>query len=201
MTTELILASGSRARRQMLEAAGVRFQVVPADVDEDAHRLSISEHDVHGGPARVAQVLARVKAEEVSRRFPQALVIGGDQVLALGREIFTKPADLGAARVCLERLSAQMHQLHSAVALASAGAQVWSHLDTASLTMRLLSPAFVDEYLHRAGERVCSSVGAYELEGLGIQLFERVEGDYFTILGLPLLPLLAQLRRMSAIPT
>lgn len=199
MTTELILASGSRARRQMLEAAGLTFRVVPADVDEEAHRQTMAEFDVNGGPKRVAQVLARVKAEEVSRRFPQALVIGGDQVLALGREVLAKPADLAAARAVLERLSGRTHHLHSAVSLARGGAQVWSHIDTAALTMRAMSPAFLDDYVRRAGDRICASVGAYELEGLGVQLFERIEGDYFTILGLPLLPLLAQLRRLGQI--
>lgn len=197
MSTELILASGSRARRQMLEAAGLAFRVVPADVDEEAHRRAMVEHDVNGGPPRVAQVLARVKAEEVSRRFPHALVIGADQVLALRREIFTKPADLGAARAALEQLAGHTHHLHSAVTLARGGAQIWSHIDSAALTMRALSAAFLDDYVRRAGERICASVGAYELEGLGVQLFERIEGDYFTVLGLPLLPLLAELRRVG----
>lgn len=196
---EMILASGSRARRQMLEAAGLAFRVVLADVDEDEHRRSMGEKDVNGGPARVAQVLARVKAEEVSRRFPDALVMGADQVLALGAEVFTKPTDLADARASLERLSGRMHHLHSAVSVARGGTQVWSHLDTASLTMRDLAPRFLDDYVQRAGERICASVGAYELEGLGVQLFERIEGDYFTILGLPLLPLLAELRRLGAI--
>ena len=199
MTRELILASGSRARREMLESAGLTFRVVPADVDEEAHRQSMSEHVVNGGPRRVAQVLARVKAEEVSRRFPHALVIGADQVLALGAEVFTKPADLAAARVALERLAGRVHHLHSAVALARGGTQVWAHMDSAALTMRTMSSAFLDGYIERAGERICASVGAYELEGLGVQLFERIEGDYFTILGLPLLPLLGELRRLGQI--
>lgn len=198
--TDLILASGSQTRRRMLEAAGVAFRVVPAEVDEDAIRANLAESDPNGGPVRVAEVLARVKAEEVSRRFPQALVIGGDQVLALGPEVFTKPIDRAAARVSLERLAGRTHQLHSAVVLARGGTAVWRHVDTASLTMRELSRAFVEDYLACAGEQVCAAVGAYEIEGLGIQLFERVDGDYFTILGLPLLPLLAQLRRQGVLP-
>ena len=194
----LILASGSATRRKMLEAAGIVFDVVPADVDEDAHKLAL-ESDVNGSPQRTAAVLARLKAEEVSRRHLDALVIGADQVLALGREIFSKPADLEGARASLARLSGRQHQLHSVVSLARGGTQIWSHTDTATLTMRNLSAAFLDEYLRRAGEGICHSVGAYEIEGLGIQLFERIEGDYFTILGLPLLALLAELRNRGAV--
>lgn len=196
---ELILASGSAARRRVLDAAGVAFRVVPADIDEDAHRRALEQHDPHGGPPRVASVLARLKAEEVSRRHPKALVIGADQVLALGREVVTKAPDLAAARLCLERLGGRTHQLHAAVSLARGGAQVWAHLETASLTMRTLSATFLDDYLDRAGVGICASVGAYEIEGLGLQLFERIDGDVFTILGLPMLPLLAELRRQGAI--
>ena len=196
---DLNLASSSHTRRHMLEAAGVAFRVVPATVDEDAIRQSLADHDHHGSAIRMAEVLARAKAEEVSRRFPGALVIGADQILALDRQVFTKPADLAAARDSLQRLSGHTHQLHSAVAIAVDGNQTWHHVDTASLTMRTLSDAFLDDYLARAGERVCASVGAYELEGRGIQLFERIEGDYFTILGLPLLPLLGELRRRGVL--
>jgi septum formation protein len=195
--TDLILASGSATRRKMLEDAGLAFRVVPADVDEDDIRDTLVTHDPNSGPVRMAQVLARAKAEEVSRRHPEALVIGGDQILALGREVFTKPADLSAARAALQRLSGRTHALHSAVTLACGGSMAWQHVETARLTMRALSDGFIDDYLARAGERVCASVGAYELEGLGIQLFERIEGDYFTILGLPLLPLLAELRHQA----
>lgn len=196
---DLVLASGSAARRQMLEAAGLTFRVVPADVDEDAIRAVLTDIDLDGGPERVAGVLARAKAEEVSRRMPAALVIGADQVLALGREIFTKATDLAAARRALRALSGHTHRLLSAASLAIGGVQVWSHLDTASLGMREISDAFLDDYLARAGDRVCASVGAYELEGLGVQLFDRIVGDYFTILGLPLLPLLAELRARGAV--
>ena len=188
---DLILASGSVARRQMLAAAGVTFRVVPADVDEDAIRTELGDRT---DPAEVARVLARAKAEEVSRRNPAALVIGADQVLALGGEIYTKPAGLDEARKALRSLAGHQHHLHCAVSLARNGGHVWGRVDSAALVMRRFSDSFLDDYLARAGERVCACVGAYELEGLGIQLFETIEGDYFTILGMPLLPLLAELR-------
>lgn len=197
----LILASSSRVRRAMLEAAGVACRVFAADVDEDEVRQNLGTHDHHGGPERMASALARAKAEDVSRRHPHALVIGADQILALGPEVFTKPAGLTGARDCLLRLSGQTHCLHAAVSLAHAGNEVWCHLGTAAMAMRQLSVGFIDDYLTRAGERVCASVGAYEIEGLGIQLFDRIDGDYFTILGMPLLPLLAELRARGLLST
>ena len=203
---DLVLASASQTRRRMLEAAGLEFRVVPAEVDEDDLRRNLTDPDHHvtasgGTPVRMAAMLARAKAEEVSRRYPNALVIGADQILALGREVFTKSANQAAARDALRRLSGRTHQLHSAVALAVGGESKWHEVHTANLTMRALSDRFLDDYLARAGERVCISVGAYEIEGLGIQLFQGIEGDYFTILGLPLLPLLAELRRRGALTT
>jgi septum formation protein len=197
---DIVLASGSRARRAMLEAAGVVFRVVRPDVDEEAIRLQCQREGMTNGPKVVAQALARAKAEEVSRREPDALTIGADQVLALGAEIFTKPVDVSAARDSLERLAGRRHLLHSAVSLAVGGHERWGHVDTARLDMRIVSKAFLDDYLARAGERVLGSVGAYELEGLGVQLFERIEGDYFTILGMPLLALLGELRAHGALP-
>jgi septum formation protein len=197
---DIVLASGSRARRAMLEAAGVAFRVVIPDVDEEAIRLQCQREGMTNGPKVVAQALARAKAEEVSRREPDALTIGADQVLALGAEIFTKPVDVSAARDSLERLAGRRHLLHSAVSLAVGGHERWGHVDTARLDMRIVSKAFLDDYLARAGERVLGSVGAYELEGLGVQLFERIEGDYFTILGMPLLALLGELRAHGALP-
>jgi septum formation protein len=183
----------------MLEAAGLSFAVSPADLDERAIRETLSAGDTQVDPADVAEVLARAKAEAVSRAHPEAIVIGADQVLALGDEIFEKPAGLDGARAHLEKLSGRTHQLHSAVVLARAGEVIWAHVDTASLTMRAFTAAFLDDYLSRAGPVVCESVGAYQLEGLGVQLFERIEGDYFTILGLPLLPLLDELRLRKVI--
>ena len=195
---QIVLASASRARRELLASAGVAFTVEPADVDEPAIRRKLAKMG-EAGPLQVAEILARAKAEDVSAKHGGSLVIGADQVLALGAEILSKPADAGAARTSLLQLKGRTHELHSAVALAEDGAVAWSHVATARLTMRDFSDAFLDEYLRRAGDRIGQSVGAYELEGLGVQLFERIEGDYFTILGLPLLPLLSELRKRGRI--
>ena len=195
----LILASASRSRGQMLAAAGVEFTVIPSKVDEPELRRKLEADGRKREPSELAGFLARAKAEDVSRENPGALVIGADQVLSLGSTIYGKPKDLDEARRHLNSFRGRLHELHSAVALAENGAIVWSDCRTASLTMRLFSRAFVDDYLARVGSEVCQSVGAYQLEGLGLQLFEAVEGDYFTILGLPLLPLLAQLRSRRAI--
>ncbi len=192
----LVLASGSRARRDMLQAAGVACTVQAADVDEVAIRVRLAAGTL---PTEVATVLATAKALVVSKQRPGAMVIGSDQVLALGLEILSKPGDRIAARAQLASLRGRTHALHSAVALARDGAMVWSGVDIAELAMRDFSDAFLDSYLDAVGEDVCHSVGAYHLEGLGIQLFDRVRGDYFTILGMPLLPLLAELRRLGII--
>ncbi|MFM9849823.1 MAG: Maf family protein [Hyphomicrobiaceae bacterium] len=197
--TRLVLASGSGSRRQMLDAAGLTFDVAPADVDERAIREALQADDSGIEPADVAEVLARAKAEIISRQHPEALVIGADQILALDDEIFEKPADLAGARGHLQKLRGRTHQLHSAVVVAEHGEVVWAHVDTASLTMHAFSADFLENYLTLAGTVICDSVGAYQLEGLGVQLFERIDGDYFTILGLPLLPLLAELRARKII--
>jgi septum formation protein len=194
---QLVLASASPSRRRMLEAAGVAFEVVPADVDEEALRRRLAGVPV----ARIAETLARAKAEAVSARLPEALVIGADQVLALGDRVLGKPHGTAEAREQLKLLRGTAHSLHTAVGLALAGATVWSHADTASLVMRPFSDTFLEGYLAEMGERVCQTVGAYEIEGRGVQLFERVAGDQFTIIGLPLLPLLAELRARGAIGT
>jgi len=198
---ELVLASGSRARRDMLKAAGLEFDVVPADVDEPAlrERLQAENPRVEGGDIAVA--LARAKAEAVSLRRPGALVIGADQVLTVGQRVYEKPQDVPAARTSLLELRGVTHELFSGVALAQDGGILWSDLSSARLTMRAFSMEFLDEYLVNAGGRLTESVGAYQLEGLGLQLFERVDGDYFTILGMPLLPLLAELRARGFIGT
>ena len=203
MAPRVILASGSAARRQMLAAAGLSFDVIPSEVDEGALRYELDvELLIHDGfPQQVAQVLAEAKAVDVSRRHPGALVIGADQVLRLAGSngVFTKPCSRTAARTQLRQLSGKTHLLHSAVVLALDGKVVWHELASSAMTMRDVSDAFIDDYLTRASDTVCTSVGAYQLEGLGIQLFEKIEGDYFTILGLPLLPLLAELRRLKVI--
>ncbi len=190
-TSALLLASASPFRRKMLEAAGVPFRVVPADVDESALKRRLAGKVAAEG---LAEALAAAKAVAVSARFPTDLVIGADQVLALGDEMVGKPRDKDAARAQLQRLRGRMHRLLTAVALAQGGRVVWSTIDAATLTMRDFSGAFLNEYLARCGERLQGTAGAYEIEGLGIQLFDRVEGDYFTIIGLPLIPLLAELR-------
>lgn len=190
---EIVLASTSRARRELLAAAGVAFTVEAADVDEPAVRAKLgSGRRVE--PRHVAEVLAAAKAEDVGGKRPGSLVIGADQVLALGDELLSKAPTLEAARTTLRKLRGRTHELHSAVAFAQKGKVAWAHVATARLTMRDFSDAFLDDYLKRASDSVGQSVGAYELEGLGVQLFERIEGDYFTILGLPLLPVLAELR-------
>ena len=198
---QIILASTSRARREVLAAAGVPFTVEAADVDEPAIRRKLLAGVAPVRPQQIAEALARAKAEDVSRRHRDALVIGGDQVLALGTELLSKAKDEAAARATLMKLKGRMHELHSSVALAADGKVLWAHTGTARLKMRAFSDAFLDEYLTRAGDRIGQSVGAYELEGLGVQLFETIEGDYFTILGLPLLPLLAELRAQGMIPS
>ena len=196
---DLILASASISRRRLLEAAGLSFRVVPADIDEAALKRSLMSDKSTARGNAVAEALARAKAEAVSRRVPGALVIGADQVLALGEELFDKPPDLAAARAQLMRLRGKTHQLLSAASLAVAGKSMWQLTETATLTMRAFSPDALDRYLASAGASVTRSVGAYEIEGPAIQLFERIEGDYFTILGLPLLPLLAELRTRGAL--
>jgi septum formation protein len=195
----LILASASPYRRKMLQAAGLSFRIVPADVDEAALKRGLAAQSPKPTPAAVADVLACAKAESVSVRHSSTTVIGADQILALGSELLDKPGDLAAARVQLERLRGKTHRLISAVALAEAGKVLWTHVDEAVLTMRLFSPEFLDRYLAEAGPGLGQIVGAYEIEGPGVQLFERVEGDHFTIIGLPLVPLLAELRSRGVI--
>lgn len=195
----LILASESRARREMLSAAGLEFEAMASGVDERAARAAMAATGDAVDAVSIAQQLAGAKAEAVSRVHPDALVIGGDQVLALGKEVFEKPAGIEAARKSLMRLRGREHALHSAVTLAEKGRVVWRHVQSARLVMRPFSDAFLDDYLATVGPRVLGVVGAYELEGRGVQLFERIEGDYFTILGMPLLVLIEQLRRREVI--
>jgi septum formation protein len=195
----VILASSSATRRELLEGAGLAFTAIPADLDEGALRKKLEREDAGIAPVRVAEVLAVAKAEAVSRDHPHALVIGCDQVLALGNQIFEKPRDVEEARTCLMMLRGREHYLHSGVALAEGGRVSWTHTDSARLKMRVFSAPALDAYLAGAGEGVCNSVGAYKIEGTAIQLFEKIEGDYFTILGLPLLPLIAELISRKAV--
>ena len=194
----LILASASKSRARILEAAGLAFIVEPPGLDETAMRQAVSGEGTLD-PRDVAEVLARAKAEAVSDLAPQAYVIGGDQILALGKTMLSKPDSMEAARRQLLDLSGKTHTLHIAVALATNGDTVWAETTVATLTMRKLSPQYIGRYLAAAGDEVLSSVGAYQLESLGVQLFDKMDGDYFSILGLPLIPLLDTLRREGVI--
>jgi septum formation protein len=194
----LILASSSKSRAKLLEAAGLAFIVEPPGLDESAMREAVGgEHAL--APHDVAEVLARAKAEAVSDIAPEAYVIGGDQVLAFGDVIMSKSESMEAARRQLLNLRGKTHTLHTAVAVATNGETIWAETTMATLTMRKLSPEFIGRYLAAAGEEVLSSVGAYQIESLGIELFEKIDGDYFSILGLPLIPLLDTLRREGVI--
>ncbi|MCC8946173.1 Maf family protein [Bradyrhizobium sp. Arg62] len=187
---KLILASQSRARKMLLENAGLDFEALPADIDERA----VQKNSGLSAPGEIASLLAREKALFVSRQRPGQYVVGADQTLALGQRMFSKPAGRTQAAEQLGLLAGRTHELHSAVSVARDGKVLFSDVGVARMTMRRLAAAEIESYLDHAGEAVMTSVGAYQLEGLGVHLFERIEGDHFTILGLPLLSLLAFLR-------
>lgn len=187
----LVLASKSAVRRLVLESAGIPVKAVAADIDERALEAKSGASD----PSAVASLLAREKAVAVSALYPGRLVVGADQTLALGLQRFSKPADGSAARQQLMSMRGKTHALHAAVAVVRDSRTVFEHCDAVHMTMRNFSDAFLDAYLDAAGDAVTASVGAYQVEKTGIQLFERIEGAYFTILGLPLLPLLDFLRQ------
>jgi septum formation protein len=195
--TAVVLASGSATRQSMLRAAGVDFTVDVAAIDETTLLESLQAEGAK--PREAAAVLAEMKATKVSSKHPGALVIGADQILSLGTTFFSKPADLLAARAQLQALRGQMHQLTSAAVAARDGSPIWNEVREAKLTMRPFSDTFLDDYLARAGKSVLTSVGAYQVENLGAQLFSRIDGDHFTILGLPLLPLLDMLRTQGVL--
>jgi septum formation protein len=199
MIVSLILASASQARRAMLESAGISFSVEPAAVDEGAIKRSLRSQGA--AVSVVAEALAVEKAEVVSRRHSSALVIGSDQMLSCNGRWFDKPADRAAARAQLMALRGHRHELTAAVVVVSGGMRLWRHVDRAELVMRPFSESFVDEYLDRTGDDACQSVGAYRIEGPGVQLFEAIHGDVFTIMGMPLLPLLGFLRAQGVVPT
>lgn len=192
--SRLILASGSAARRSLLQSAGLVFDVVPANIDEAAIRDAILDATNGAEGADIASVLAAEKARLVSEMHRDALVIGADQVLALGGKIFGKAENLAEAREILTMLRGRTHELISAVALARNGKVHWQTSAFAEMTVRQFSDEFLGCYLGKMGERALQSVGCYEIEGPGVQLFEQIDGDYFTILGIPLLELLARLR-------
>jgi len=197
MTASFILASTSPFRRDMLANAGLDFDIVRPEIDE-----RVVEESVEGSglaPTDIASLLAEAKAVDVSERHPGRMVIGCDQILALDEEVLHKPENMEAARRRLLALSGKTHELHSAIVAARDGAALWRHVSTARMTVRKLDPVFVGQHLARVGDKALSSVGAYQVEGVGIQLFDRIEGSHFTIVGLPLLPLLAFLREQGVI--
>ena len=192
MSVGIILASKSPARRAVLDGAGVAYKATVAGVDEDAVKASLLAEGA--GPRDVADALAELKAIRVSRGRP-GLVIGSDQTLDLDGALYDKAQDVGAARARLQLLRGKTHKLHSAVVVARDGAPIWREVVTCSLTMRDFSDAFLEDYLATEGDHALGSVGCYRLEGPGAQLFSKIEGDYFAILGLPLMGLLDLLRR------
>lgn len=195
----LILASASKSRAQLLLAAGVPHRVIPANVDEGEVKRSLTGE---GAPSfAIAETLAELKAQQISRRQREALVIGADQVLDCGGQLFDKPPDLDHARAHLMALRGRRHTLLTSVCVVRDGTVIWHHNEQAHLEMRDLSDTFIEWYIGQTSEQICDSVGAYKLEGLGAQLFARVDGDFFTILGLPLLPLLDVLRNHGVVPT
>ena len=193
----LILASNSPFRAMILKNAGVLFRAEPAAIDERLVEAPLFKSGAT--PEDVAQVLAEAKAADVSERFPKDIVLGSDQTLSLGDNVLHKPRDMDEARRHLLRLSGHTHKLNSALVIAKIGQIIWRDLSVARLTMRSLSPESIGGYLDKVGQAALQSVGAYQYEGRGIQLFERIEGDYFTIIGLPILPLLHELRRLGVI--
>jgi septum formation protein len=193
----LVLASKSAPRRMLLEAAGIPLAIDPADIDERAAEAAAPADAAR--PEGAALLLARAKALETAKRNAGRLVLGADQTLALGAERFSKPKSRAAAREQLKTLSGGTHALHSGIAVVRDRHVLFETVSSAHLTMHKLSDAFLDSYLDAAGERVMQSVGGYQLEGLGVNLFAKIDGDHFTILGMPLLPLLAWFRKTGSI--
>jgi septum formation protein len=197
MTSELILASASASRQMLMRNAGLIFSSIPAEIDERAIDARLEAEGAT--PETIALELAKAKSIAVSRLHPDAIVIGSDQTMSLGTRIYHKAKDMAEAHSNLLSLSGKTHRLNCGIAIAKNGEILWSAVSIAKMTVRDLSDDFVSRYLDRVGSKVLSSVGAYQLEGEGIQLFNSIEGDYFTVLGLPLLPLLAQLRELKLI--
>ena len=193
----IILASTSKIRGEILRAAGVEFSVINSRLDEEKAKSSIKNLS----PRKISLELAKLKSEKISNNNPEAITIGADQVLGFGNQIFNKPVSRADAERQLTTLRNATHTLYSAVSCATAGGEVWNYCSEARLTMRNFTPEFLTSYLDRNSEGYMASVGAYRLEEAGIQLFEKIEGDYFAILGLPLLPLLGYLRQRGFIPS
>jgi septum formation protein len=194
----IILASASEARRRMLDSAGIAANAIPSGIDETVLKSRYLEAALAG--EELAQRLAEAKALAVSAQHRDHLILGADQVLLLGRRLFDKPRSAADARTQLLELRGRTHVLVTAVAAAHGSAILWSHCEAAKLSMRDFTDAFLDEYIGALGDELLNTVGSYKIEGRGIQLFERIEGDYFTIIGLPLLPLLSYLRSRKWLP-
>lgn len=193
--TKIILASKSKYRAELLTNAGISFETEAAKIDEREIEAPLLAADLGG--ADVAEVLAIAKASDVSSRYPSAYVIGSDQTLSLAGELLHKPHDMEAARQRLLDLSGKSHELNSSVAIVRDGGTIWSYTETSIITFRELDPGFIGRHVADVGEKILSSVGAYQIEGKGVQLFEKIQGDFFSIMGLPLLPLLKELRRLE----
>ena len=198
-STNLVLASSSTVRARLLREAGLAFQTHPARIDEDAVKQSMLGEGAK--PRDIADALAELKAMRISPRYPNGMVIGADQILVCEGCLFSKPLDRAEAQRHLEMLSGKRHDLVTAAVIARGGSVIWRRVDIVKLTMRELSPTFISDYLDRTGEDALESVGCYRLEGLGVQLFQKIDGDFFTILGLPLLAILDFLRLHKVIET
>ncbi|MAN46949.1 MAG: septum formation protein Maf [Alphaproteobacteria bacterium] len=198
MNPRIILASGSQSRRAVLAAAGVEAETIKSNVDEDAAKAAFRAEPM--SVRDQAMKLAEMKSMKVSMR-ENGLVIGCDQMLSLDNQAFDKPVDLEGARDHLRKLSGKTHTLETGIVISENGEPVWRYLARPKLTMRVLSEDFIEDYVETVGAPLLSTVGAYQLEGLGTQLFSRIEGDYFSILGLPLLPLLDYLRVRKVLPS
>ena len=195
--TTLVLASASNSRANLLQRAGVPFEVRPAHVDEDSVKETMLAEGAQG--RAIADSLAELKALQVSKARPDALVLGADQVLVCDGELFSKAGTMEDATAQLRNLRGKPHLLVTAAVLAKDGAAIWRHVDISTLWMREFSDTFLEVYLAIEGDDLLGSVGCYRLEATGVQLFERIEGDYFSILGLPLVPLLAELRQHGVV--
>lgn len=198
-SSSIVLASASKVRARLLRAAGIPVEIAPANVDEEEVKLSL--HAECAAAIDAAVMLAEMKAQRVSRAKGGAMVIGADQILVLDKQWFDKPADCNGAKAHLKALSGKTHGLATAAVIVRDGHRLWHHVSTPKLTMRVLSDDFIDDYLDKVGDAALTSVGAYQLEGLGAQLFTRVDGDFFTILGLPLLQVLGFLREHRLVPS
>ena len=195
--TKIILASKSKHRQELLKNAGVKFSAQAADIDEREIETPLIQAGLGGED--IAEILAIAKATEISKTDKDAYIIGCDQTLSLEGELLHKVKNMEEAQRRLLALSGKKHQLNAAVSLVKNSEVIWSHIEVATITFRKLDPGFIGRHLSDAGEKILSSVGAYQIEGLGVQLFEKVEGDYFSIIGLPVLPLLSELRKLDLV--